>query len=81
MTELFSRKLKDELIQRLQEYFQREMDQDLGNIEVEFLLDFLSDTIGPHYYNQAIKDIQLQLSGYLENIYDKMDELIKPLTD
>ena len=81
MSQIFSRKLKDVLIQRIQEYFRKEMDQDLGNFEAEFLLDFLGENIGPHYYNQAIRDIQIHLSGYLDNINDKMDELVKPLDD
>ncbi len=79
MINTFSREMKDELIQRIKEYFTSELDQDLGNFEAEFLLDFFSENIGPHYYNQAIRDVQKHLSGYVDTLNERIDELEKPL--
>ncbi|MBT3229013.1 MAG: DUF2164 domain-containing protein [Candidatus Marinimicrobia bacterium] len=79
MINTFSREMKDELIQRIQVYFTTEMSQELGNFEAEFLLDFFSKNIGPHYYNQAIRDIQKHLSGYVDTLNERIDELEKPL--
>jgi len=79
MIKTFSREMKDELIQRIKEYFTSELDQDLGNFEAEFLLDFFSENIGPHYYNQAIRDVQKHLSGYVDTLNERIDELEKPL--
>ena len=79
MINTFSREMKDELIQRIQVYFTTEMSQELGNFEAEFLLDFFSKNIGPHYYNQAIRDIQKHLSGYVYTLNERIDELEKPL--
>lgn len=75
MTQTFSRDMKDELVQKIKGYFQKELDQDLGSFEAEFLLDFFSEHMGPHYYNQAVRDVQKHLAGYLENLNDKIDEL------
>jgi uncharacterized protein (DUF2164 family) len=75
----FPRALKDELIQTLQTYFRDELDTDLGNFEAEFLLDHLSEQLGPHYYNQAIRDVQVHLSGHLDMLNERIDELSKPL--
>ena len=76
---LFSREMKDGLIQQIQTYFKTELDQDLGNFEAEFLLDFFSENMGPHYYNQAIRDVQKHLSGYIDTLNERVDELEKPL--
>ncbi len=81
MINTFSRDMKDELIQIIQTYFSDELDQDLGNFEAEFLLDFFSEHMGPHYYNQAIRDVQKHLSGYVDTLNERIDELEKPLSD
>ena len=79
MINTFTREMKDELIQGIKEYFTSELDQNLGNFEAEFLLDFFSENIGPHYYNQAIRDVQKHLSGYVDTLNERIDELEKPV--
>ncbi|MBT4035635.1 MAG: DUF2164 domain-containing protein [Candidatus Marinimicrobia bacterium] len=81
MINTFSREMKDNLIQQIQTYFTTEMSQELGNFEAEFLLDFFSENIGPHYYNQAIRDTQKHLSGYVDTLNERIDELEKPLPE
>jgi len=81
MIKSFSREMKDELIQQIQAYFTSEMGQELGNFEAEFLLDFFSENLGPHYYNQAIRDVQTHLSGYVDTLNERIDELEKPLPE
>ncbi len=75
----FPRDTKDELVKLIQNYFSSEMSQDLGNFEAEFLLDFFSENIGPQYYNQAIRDIQKHLAGYVDALNERIDVLEKPL--
>ncbi len=77
MSQIFTRKIKDELIHKIQNYLLTELDQKVGNFEAEFLLDFFSENIGPYYYNQAISDIQTHLAGYMENLNERIDELEK----
>ncbi|NQV16145.1 DUF2164 domain-containing protein [bacterium] len=79
MINTFSRDVKDELIQKIQKYFEQKMDHVLGNFETEFLLDFLTEHLGPYYYNQGIHDVQTHLTAYLENINERIEELEKPL--
>jgi uncharacterized protein (DUF2164 family) len=81
MITTFSRETKDDLIQQIQAYFTSEMSQDLGNFEAEFLLDFFSENMGPHYYNQAIRDVQKHLSGYVDTLNERIDELERPLPE
>lgn len=81
METTFSRQIKDELIQQLKTYFSKELDQDLGSFEAEFLLDFFSENVGPYYYNQAIQDVQKHLTGYVDTLNDRVDELTRPLPE
>lgn len=79
MSQLFSRELKDLMVEKIKEYIHKELDHDLGNFEAEFLIDFITENFGPFYYNQAIKDVQVHLSAALDSMSERMDELEKPL--
>ena len=81
MEATFSRQTKDELIQQIITYFSKELDQDLGNFEADFLLDFFNEKVGPYYYKQAIQDVQTHLSGYVDSLNDRVDELVRPLPE
>lgn len=49
---------KDELIHSIKRYFLEERDEDLGDLQAGFLLEFVLKEVGPSIYNQAIKDAQ-----------------------
>ena len=75
----FDREVKNELIEDLDHYLREELDVELGTFDVEFLIDHLSATLGPRFYNQAIKDVQSQMAIHLESINERIDELIQPV--
>jgi len=70
---------KDSLIKKLQLYFQRELHQDMGGFEAEFLLDFFGEQAGVLYYNQAVADVQALVQKQAEEIGYSIGELEKPL--
>jgi uncharacterized protein (DUF2164 family) len=45
-------------ITALQRHFEDRRDEELGNLEAAFLLDFFLEHVGPVVYNQAIRDAQ-----------------------
>lgn len=45
----------------LRHYFDRELDQDIGDLKAELLLGFILEKIGPAIYNRAIDDSQAYL--------------------
>ena len=49
------------LIASFQRYFKQELDQELGNLQSQFLLDFCLRELGPSIYNQAITDAQTHM--------------------
>lgn len=70
---------KTRLVGRLQDYFAREFDQDLGRFEAEFLLDFLAAEIGAGFYNQGLFDARAVLEKRLEELGEAIYQLEKPL--
>ena len=49
------------LIDAIKHYFRTERDEEIGDLQAGFLLDFVLETVGPSVYNQAIKDAQARL--------------------
>ena len=45
----------------IQRYFRENMDEPIGNMDAEALLDFLLQEIGPSVYNKAVADAQERL--------------------
>ena len=73
----FSKDNKEAIVGKIQQYFSRELDQDLAQFDAEFLLDFFSEQIGGFYYNQALQDAQAILEKRLDSITDAIYDLEK----
>lgn len=52
---------RDALIQAIRGYFLDERDEEIGDLQASFLLDFVLRTVGPSIYNQAVRDAQARL--------------------
>ncbi|CAN5444416.1 DUF2164 domain-containing protein [soil metagenome] len=69
----FNLAVKDELVSKLREYFERELDQELGRFDAEFLLDFITKHFGGHYYNQGLHDalavVMSRMDEFKEAVY------------
>ena len=79
MTEIvkFSKAQQELLTQKLQQYFSRELGYDLGGFDAQFLLDFIAEEIGCHFYNQGLLDAQAILSKKIDDIQDAIGQLEK----
>ena len=44
------------------------MEERIGNLQAEALLDFLLEEIGPSIYNQAVRDAQGQLQQRVQEL-------------
>lgn len=74
----FSPEEKAVIGKKVQRYFSEELDQDLGQFEAEFLLDFFSKEIGAFYYNRGLYDAQTVLEKRFEDLKDSLYEIEKP---
>lgn len=66
------------LVSQLQRYFSKELQQEIGQFDAEFLLDFVSEKMGAHYYNQGLRDAQAALSAKMDDIQDALYALEQP---
>lgn len=76
----FSPAEKSLLTDKLQRYFIKELDQELGQFDADFLLDFFTTELGAIYYNQGLFDAQALMSEKLELISEQIVELELPVS-
>lgn len=74
----FSKEEKTVLIQKIQRYFDNELEQEIGQFDAEFLLDFFSEKIGVYFYNQGLREAQAVLKSRLDSIADAIYDIEKP---
>jgi uncharacterized protein (DUF2164 family) len=49
---------KKSIVRAVQLYFEEKLDQEIGDLGAELLIDFFVKELGPAVYNQAIQDAQ-----------------------
>ena len=52
----FTSEEKKILVHKIQNYFQNELSEEIGQFDAEFLLDFFSKEIGAYHYNHGLQD-------------------------
>ncbi len=75
----FSKPEKEAIVQKIQTYFSKELDQEIGQFDAGFLFDFFSEEIGPYFYNKAIQDAQAMLQKRIDGVIEAVDSLQKPV--
>lgn len=76
----FSKEEKALMVEKLQRYFAKELDQELGEFDAEFLLDFFADEMGAFFYNRGLYDAEAALSVKVEEISESLMQLERPVT-
>ncbi|PFH85854.1 DUF2164 family protein [Bacillus sp. AFS088145] len=56
-------------INQLQTYFLQERDEELSELSSILLLDFISQKLGPMFYNKGVEDSQRFMSERVEDLY------------
>ncbi len=74
----FTTEEKAAIVVKIKEYFETELDQDIGQFEAEFLLGFFADEIGPYFYNKGLFDARVVLQTNLANIDEGLYAIEKP---
>lgn len=68
----FSVEQRAAMVQKLQSYFDNELEQELEQFDAEFLLDFFSKEIGAHFYNRGLHDARAIFESRIESIDDEI---------
>lgn len=74
----FSKQEKAILVQKIQRYFEEELEQELGQFDADFLLDFFTKEIGVYFYNRGLYDAQAVLDNKLEDLKDAIYQIEQP---
>ena len=74
----FNSQEKEVLVDKIKDYFESELNQEIGQFDAEFLLDFFSEKVGAYYYNQGLADAQLAIRSKLDDIEMEIESLEKP---
>lgn len=63
MSIAIDRDKRNEVIASIQKYFERNMEEKIGNITASALVDFMLEELGPIVYNKAVVDVQERLQA------------------
>jgi len=74
----FSKEEQELLIDKIKKYFDKELDQEIGQFDAEFLLSFFSKEVGSYFYNRGLFDAQAILEGRMDSITQAIYELEIP---
>ncbi|MEZ5489686.1 MAG: DUF2164 domain-containing protein [Gammaproteobacteria bacterium] len=73
----FSNEEKNQLVKKIRDYFEAELNQELGQFEAEFLLDFLARELGPFFYNRGLYDAQAVMQSRIDMVMEAIYEIEK----
>jgi uncharacterized protein (DUF2164 family) len=73
----FEKSTREALARALSQYLNDELGADIGVMDATRLLDFISESLGPHYYNQALHDARAHLHAKIDVLGDSFYELEK----
>lgn len=68
MTLALSAKDEKEVLQSIERFFSEELEQDIGEMQAGFVLDFFLKEIAPFAYNQGVEDARGFLREKLEDL-------------
>jgi uncharacterized protein (DUF2164 family) len=72
-------RVRDELARALRAHLKDELEVEIGAFEAQDLLDHLSTSLGPHWYNQGLYDAQAVVKGRLDGIVEAIEAIEKPV--
>ena len=53
----------------IKEYFEEELDTEIGLLRAGFFVDFLSEQIGKYFYNKGIADCSTYMEEKVEDLF------------
>ncbi|MDM9628612.1 DUF2164 domain-containing protein [Rhizobium sp. S152] len=77
----FAKDDKAALLERIRHYFDSELDQPIGILKAEMVMEFLSKEIGAAYYKQGLEDAQVALSKRIDDFSDDVYQMQRDATD
>lgn len=70
---------KEQIVEKLRDYFAERRSEEIGQLEAELMLDDLIALIGPHVYNHAIGDARKLVGDKMSAMEDELYAIEKPI--
>lgn len=74
----FSREETKAIVGEIQDYFREELDQSIGAIPAEMLMQFFADKMGAYFYNRGLYDAQALVRKKIDDVSDEIFSLEQP---
>jgi len=74
-----SREQQNKMIADIQYFFSQERSEDISEFAAERVLDFVKDTLAPHFYNAGVKDAQKTVEERYLSLEDELLTLERPI--
>jgi uncharacterized protein (DUF2164 family) len=75
----FDKETRDKLAREIVRHLKDELDLDVAPFEAVELLDWLSERLGPHYYNQGLADAQALVRAKADDVVEAIYGIEKPV--
>ncbi|MFC7379833.1 DUF2164 domain-containing protein [Brevundimonas sp. GCM10030266] len=66
----FSKEEMRDMVRRVQDYFDAELDQELPALPAEMLIEFFGREVGSYFYNRGLRDAQTVFTAKAEDVAD-----------
>ncbi|HET7629648.1 MAG TPA: DUF2164 domain-containing protein [Bacillales bacterium] len=77
----FHEREKRMILERIQRYFLEERNETVGELAALQWFDFITEQIGPYYYNQAIKDARSVVNERITAVDEDLLSLRRPVEE
>lgn len=67
---MLSKEQKEEMISVIIDYFAKERDEELGYLVASLILDFITEKLGPEFYNQGVYDSYKRMNQMVEDLLE-----------
>jgi len=64
-----TKKQKENAVNKIKEYISENFDADIGNLQSEIFLDYITRHIGVYYYNKAVADSMAFMTEKVDDFY------------
>ena len=71
----FSREETRAIVGEIQDYFREELDQSIGAIPAEMLMQFFAEKMGAYFYNRGLYDAQALVRKKIDDVSDEIFSL------
>ncbi|AVF93500.1 DUF2164 domain-containing protein [Vibrio diabolicus] len=66
---------KETLATAIQDYMQDELSIEIGQFDSEFLIDFITEKLGPIYYNKGVEDAKSLVERRMLEVSEELYEI------